>query len=617
MFARVWVSGSPTHTVLCQCGDPGQSVWFMAWIPYALAHLDNPFFTTRLFAGQGGVNLLSNTSYLLPSLLLSPVTVLFGPTASFNVAETLGPFVSGYAMYLACGRLSGRFTPRLAAALLYGATPVLVGSEIYGHLNLVWLFFPPLLFLLLHEILVGDRLSARRAGVLIGLLVVAQFLTGTETLLIGVLTALVGLLVAAAISPRSARHKLRRIAMAAAAAALTGGLLLAYPIVFLFAGPRRVVGTPFAITSLAGDSLGSVLLPVGSVHKTSPFLRIGGYYGVAGPNFSYLGAGLLVLIAVSLPLLLRRRRREAWPLLLAGTVAWLCSLGIFLLPLSPHSKQWWLPWKYLYRFPLFDEVSPQRFALAVACCAALLLCLCLDSWSGLVDRLLSREQKALSSPSRLGGTRALVTAGIPLVLAVPAGLPLALQYSFPLTMHSGGTPRYFEAARGAPPAGENVLVYPYPSSGAPEAMYWQASDGLSFPLVGGRAHVPGANGSVSDDIDPLSGTPALLSADSFGIGTPAPLARGTLASLRTSLRRWNVGRVVVVASGRAPAWAVVVFAEALGRLPRLEEGAAVFTGLAEKRPLVLLPVRRAGACADETVSARGVARAVACLRAFL
>lgn len=612
MFARVWLVGSPTHTILCQCGDPGQSVWFMAWVPYALAHLDNPLFTTRIFAGQGGVNLLANTSYLLPSLLLSPVTALFGPTAAFNLAETLGPFVSGYAMFLACGRLSDRFIPRAAAALSYGSAPILVGSEIYGHLNLVWLFFPPLLFLLLHEVVAGDRLGARRAGVLAGLLLVAQFFTGTETLLITLLAAAAGLAAAALLFPRAARRRVRRLAEALGAAILTAGCLLAYPLAVLLAGPRHVEGTPFAITSLAGDPLGSVALPVGSVHDTSPFLRLGGYYGVAGPNYSYLGIGFLLLIALSLPLLIRRGRHEAGPILLAGALAWLCSLGIFLLPLSPHSKQWWLPWKYLYRLPIFDEVTPQRFALAVAACAALLLCLSLDGWADLAEGLTKAAARRQPSPRRV--LAAFVPPALAVSLATAVGVPLALQYTFPLTMHSGGTPRYFETAARTLPATRNVLVYPYPSSGAPEAMYWQASDHLSFPLVGGRAHVPGANGASSDDIDPLTGSTALLSDASFGAGVPAPARRPELRALRASLRRWRVGRIVVVGEGRAPAWAVVSFAESLGRLPRIEEGAAVFlAGTVRRGHLVVLPARTATSCADQPASPAGVRAAVACL----
>src|ERR1700691_2755584 len=53
---RVWVTGHPTSTITCACGDPSQELWLFAWFPYALSHGINPLFTHLLEAGQGGGN---------------------------------------------------------------------------------------------------------------------------------------------------------------------------------------------------------------------------------------------------------------------------------------------------------------------------------------------------------------------------------------------------------------------------------------------------------------------------------------------------------------------------------------------------------------------------------
>ncbi|MGH9296939.1 MAG: hypothetical protein ACRDZP_03070, partial [Acidimicrobiales bacterium] len=204
MMGRVWLGGHPTSTVLCQCGDPAQSVWFMAWVPWAISHGHNPLFTTRILAGQGGANLLQSTSYLLQSFVLSPVTWLFGPTASFNLAETMAPVLSGWSMYVAAGRVASRFVPRAAAAVLWAFSPFVVEAETYGHLNFSWLFFPPLVFYLLHRLLSEDRLSPLLVGTALGLLVVIQFFSGTEPLLITALAAGLGLLVALCLAPKAA-----------------------------------------------------------------------------------------------------------------------------------------------------------------------------------------------------------------------------------------------------------------------------------------------------------------------------------------------------------------------------------------------------------------------------
>jgi hypothetical protein len=389
MFARVWISGHPSGTIICQCGDPGQAVWFMAWVPYAISHLHDPLFTTRMLAGQGGANLLQSTSYLLPSFLLSPVTWLFGPTASFNVAETLGPVLSGWAMYVAAGRLSSRWLVRAVAAVSYGFCPFLIGSVTYGHLNFVWLYFPPLLFAACQEIFVGRRFRPWSVGSLLGLLVVAQFFTGTEPLLITVFAASLGLLLGFVVAPRTAWERRRRILTAFAVAVGVALVLLAYPLWYLTHGPRRIVGVPWPGDSLFGLPLRATVEPPVGVHLGSGFLQIGGYFGPAGPTGSYLGIWLLVFLGVSLPLMLVLRRRAAWPVLAAGVLAWLCSLGANLMP-SLGSSPWWLPWRYLHTWPYLQEIGPPRFALVVAAAAALLLALALDSWLEVLVRGVGR-----------------------------------------------------------------------------------------------------------------------------------------------------------------------------------------------------------------------------------
>ncbi|MGO9198316.1 MAG: hypothetical protein ACLQK4_14455 [Acidimicrobiales bacterium] len=372
MFSRVWVTGNPTSTVLCQCGDPGQAVWFMAWVPYAITHGHNPLFTTRMLSGQGGANLLESTSYLLPSFLLAPVTWLFGATVSFNAAETIAPVLSGWAMYLAAGRVSSRWLPRAAAAVLWGFAPQIVGAEIFGHLNYGWAFFPPLAFLGLHELVAGKRLKPVTIGVLLGLLVVAQFLSGTEPLLITSLVAAAGLACALVIAPKAAYARRKRILIGFAVALGLAAVVLAYPLWYLTHGPRLVVGPPWPAINELGNQLSSIVLTGSGVHSTSVFAKVGGYFGPVGPSGAYLGPLLLAFLGVSVPLFAIRRRRLAWPLVVSGGFSWLCSLGGFLIPLSIHSVHWWLPWKYLRVLPFSTRsrrsVSPSSRPRSPPCC---------------------------------------------------------------------------------------------------------------------------------------------------------------------------------------------------------------------------------------------------------
>ncbi|HLI43392.1 MAG TPA: hypothetical protein VKU92_02845, partial [Acidimicrobiales bacterium] len=566
MFARVWITGHPTTTVLCQCGDPGQAVWFVAWVPYALAHLHNPLFTTRMLAGPGGANLLESTSYLLPAFVVSPVTALFGANVGFNVAETLGPVVSGWATYWATGRPSASWLPRAFAAFVAGYSPFLVGSAVYGHLNFTWLYFPALLFLACHEILVGDRLRAGTVGVLLGLLVVAQFFTGTEPLLITALAAVPALTRAFAIGVKSAdRTRVRRIVVGFATAACVAGALLAYPLWFVADGPRRVVGVPWPGTTLFGNPVGSILEPGANVHLPPGFTEVGGYFGPSGPNGSYLGVGLLVLLAACVPVLVARRRWTTSPLVVGGGFAWVCSLGVYSMP-GFHSPIWFV-WRYLSHWPYVDKIAPARFAFIVVTAAALVLALGLDTWAEVIEGSL---RKLRAEPKRRSWFWGRAVPGTLLLGTVTAAVvPTVLEYTFPLVMHSDGVPAYFRTTALHLAPSTEVLTYPYASSGVPDAMYWQAFDGLDFALVGGRALVPGADGRHSNHVSPIEGSAGLLTRDSFGVGVPVTPTPHQVESLRASLQHWKVDLVVVVDHGRAPAWALACSLKRWGRSLRL------------------------------------------------
>jgi hypothetical protein len=605
-FSRVWLSGHPSSTVLCQCGDPGQAVWFMSWVPWAIAHGHNPLFTTRMLAGQGGANLLESTSYLLQSFLLAPVTWLFGATASFNVAETLAPVLSGWAMYWASGRVATRFVARGAAAVFYGFSPFLLGSEAFGHLNFSWLWYPPLLFLALHEIVAGRRLRPALAGLLLGLLVVAEFFTGTEPLLLATLTAAVGLLVALALWPKVAWALRRRLGVAFGTALATAGGLLAYPLWFLLHGPRRVTGAPWPAIYLSGVPLGSIIRSNGS--GPSQFWKLGGYFGAPWPWGSFLGLWLLVVLAASAPLLIWLRRTVAAPLVVSGLFAWLCSLGVFLIPYSIGARKWWLPWGQLSKLPLLANAGPQRFALVVSACAALMLALALESAGELLRRL---------APRVTGRSIAGAVDLVMIALATVVTVPIATSYTLPFAMHSGQVPEWFTTEARALPPDTRVLTYPYASSGAPDAMYWQANDELSFELVGGRALIPGADGHSSQHVDPLRGTSGLLTNNSYGPGLLLPPSPVEVQALRASLAHWGVDRIVVVPIGRSPAWAVAWFSEGTGRLPTFEHGAAVWS-LRDGRssaPVREYPRATVERCEAQTVSESGLRDAIRCLAA--
>ena len=83
-----WMGGV-THTMQCGgCGDSGQEVWFLAWGAHALTHLTDPI-RSNFINYPWGVDLADNTSMPMAGFIGAPITLIFGPIATYNVLLTL------------------------------------------------------------------------------------------------------------------------------------------------------------------------------------------------------------------------------------------------------------------------------------------------------------------------------------------------------------------------------------------------------------------------------------------------------------------------------------------------------------------------------------------------
>src|SRR5436309_10294229 len=177
LFWQVW--SSPGHRSLGSSADPEQMMWFLGWTRFALSHQCSPLFSDFLDYPHG-VNLMWNTSVLLPGAVLSPVTTWQGPVVAYNLLITLCLPLSAWCAYLAVGHW---VTSRIAAVvggLLYGFSPYMMAHAL-AHVNLTLAFVPPLLLFLLHK-LVAQHGGAMPTGLALGALAAVQLLTWEEIL---------------------------------------------------------------------------------------------------------------------------------------------------------------------------------------------------------------------------------------------------------------------------------------------------------------------------------------------------------------------------------------------------------------------------------------------------
>jgi hypothetical protein len=312
---------------------------------------------------------------------------------------------------------------------------------------------------------------------------------------------------------------------------------------------------------------------------------------VNGPGLAYLGVGVLVVAAGSLALLWRRR--SAWVMALVAIVSAVLSWGAILQLTAGHVVSLpWLPWQSLMNLPALDDILPLHFAAMCDLALALLVAMGFDAarhWRGwrvvvVPVRQLGRRPWLVSRlPAMASRTRMLAPRVPALALGVLSILmlwPLWRTYQVPLTVESADLPPWYATEANDIPAGSVVLSYPFPASGSLTSapMVWQAVDGMRFRLAGGYAKVPGPDGTAIDNGPPGSAVRFLTDLSlprNSKVTRLLPDSR-ELAALRSAIRRWDVGYVVVANTGQHPVVAAAVFTAALGVMPRVSHRAWVW-----------------------------------------
>ena len=188
--------------------DTASYVWGFWWMAHQVTHLANPWFT-GLMAAPAGVQLGFHTVMPLPGLLLTPVTLIFGPSASYNLVVLITPGLLSYATYRAARLWLPSATGAIAAGAFFGLSAMLTEQAWY-HLNIALgaVFLP----MALEASVRLRRTPGRRQAVILGLVMGAAVLTDQES---AVLAAIVtGLALLPWLVYRPSWAKLRPAALA-------------------------------------------------------------------------------------------------------------------------------------------------------------------------------------------------------------------------------------------------------------------------------------------------------------------------------------------------------------------------------------------------------------------
>ncbi|HLN17250.1 MAG TPA: hypothetical protein VK277_10945 [Acidimicrobiales bacterium] len=569
LWWHVW-STHPTATTTCGCGDPALFLWFIEWPAYALTHGHNPLYSSALYH-PGGIDLLSNTSVLGIGIPLAPVTLLFGPVATLNVASTLAPALSAIGAFWLARRYV-RFTPAAwLAGLLYGFSPMMLDNLAFAHLMMAMLVLPPFIFGALDELLVRQRRRPVPVAIGAGVLVAAEFFISTEAVLIMVVAGVIGvaLLVGYALVSHRAelRARLPGALVGLGVMLATTVLLLAYPVWYALRGRAHLSGLiwPGANIPAIGGNIVRDFVD-GSSSSGQSTIQLGGYYGPIMRSTAYLGWGLIGVLLAGL--CVWRKDRRLWFFGAFAVVTGSLTLGV--------GRPYFVPWKLLQHLPLMADVIEQRFMLVTYLAVAVMLAIVVDRSYALGASQGSPFSKLAPAARRAVGWGAAAVAA--LVALVP--MVVAIAPTVPFTTEAVTIPTWYALAGEHLPSHSVVLAYPAPFSGIQSSMAWQAEDHLHFAMVGG-----GGPQGVADRAGPEK--PAFILLAGLAIGF-RPLPTGTpaqLAAVHRGLRGWQATTVVIprlsarlapIQRGNDPQYAAGFMTEVLGEAPVYQHDAWVW-----------------------------------------
>jgi hypothetical protein len=512
LFLPAW--RDPAHLVIGGHGDSEQAMWFLRWLPWALTHGHDPLLTDRI-GHPTGANVMWNASQPLTALAAWPFTATAGPVLAYNAMLTLALALSGWCAYLAIGRIVPGRVGALAGGLLYGFSPFMV-AHATGHLHLVMAPIPPLLLLVLYELLAGRRLRPLVGGAALGLLATLQLFIAEELLATEAIVAAIMVAVLALRHRDRVREDGRRLLLALAAAVAVFTVLADWALAVQLLGSERLHFTGAA--SGFGTDLLNLVVP-GSAQWLDPHQTRGLFARFAGngsERTGYLGIPLLALLTMTVA---RHRGETAVrTAALTGGAAVVLSLGTTLHVGGVHTHIP-LPALVLTRLPMLEDMLPGRLTLYAFLAAGLLVAVAVRDLRG-------------------GGSRRLAAA-----LLAATALTLLPRLPFPTATVS--TPAFFTGAA-VQRIAENDVVLVAPFSRLPlpaEAMVWQALSGMRFRMPEGYYQGPGPGGARIYG-PPPSATSALMERI-WSEGTAPPIDAAMRRQIATELRGWGVRHVIV------------------------------------------------------------------------
>ncbi len=373
-----WPRASYLAGRLPATADQSSYVWSFWWLAHQITHLGNPWFTDHMGAPVG-MQLGFDTLMPLLGAVMAPLTLVFGPSASYNLLAIVVPGLLCYTAYRAARLWLPSQLGAIAAGAFYGLATMLMWQDWY-HINIA--AGAVLLPVALEASVWLRRRPGVRQAVVVGLVTGACVLVNQESaIMVALVTALV---LADWLAQDHQLANLGKVALAAAVAVVVASPQIVAMIVQIRAGGTAVSPRVLASWDLTFGT------PLSTLFAPSPRLAD---FGLTGPAslFSYGHPregiptfGVVLTALALLGLIAGWRQRRSWLLALAWLGAAALALGPVLiignrrftpLPVLWHGARMsaLMPYTWLIRIPGLDAFrEADRLALLGLLPAALL-----------------------------------------------------------------------------------------------------------------------------------------------------------------------------------------------------------------------------------------------------
>ena len=440
--------------------DQIQFIWTLYWWPYAISHHINPFFSTFIWHPYGTDLSIAPASVPGASFIALPITLVFGPVASYNILIIIGGALSAVFTFLIAWYLTKSYKAGVIAGLLFGFSTYQFVQVIHLHIELTFLI--PLigyLFVLFWE----QKIHSITFILLVGLCLTLQYLFAIEVFVTLTLFIGISFIIFILVYPEHFK-KLINFSMFLLGAYIICIIMLSPFIYMAFKG--GIPTTPFnSAVFFSVDPLNFIIPTKSTYIGANVFAPLSStFFGSIYENSGYLGVpALAIIIIYSVKYWHEKMTRVLFFTLLCFMIL---SLGPKL-HIAGYSILT-LPEYYLNKLPVLTQLLPARLTVYLFFVASLLIGLWVGKtlsglWTVRIDLTLYLKYMLivftliLIFPNIRGGT---------------AHTDINIPYFFT----SGIYKNYIHR-------GDNVLYIPYASNG--DSMLYQQYTNMYFNLAEG------------------------------------------------------------------------------------------------------------------------------------